>query len=566
MKTRIFLFIALFLLSCSIANSKEAEIRNNPSIKGSINVFASPEIHNLAVKWADEYCRLNPKLKINVIQSVDNNVASLLNKKDGIGLVTEESYAGLGNQSNWKVVVARDVIVPVMNASNPLIDEINKKGVSPETFARFLDNPEKQNWGMLLGGLQNIPVHYLISNEESIKSGIANFTKTTQVKSDRDKIGGVNAQEMISAIQKDPNALGFCKLIQVMDLKTQNLAENIKIVPIDKNGNGKIDYMESIYENLQTFSRGVWIGKYPKALSGTIYFVSSVKPKNEAEVAFLKWVLVDGQQYLSSNGYSDLVYNERQTQLEKFNDPVTYASVPVKTVTSFMGVILLVLVLIIMTGVIIELVFRGFRIQKKSAMNSSSALLNAFDEDSIILPKGLYFDKTHTWAYMKQDGMVKIGIDDFLQHITGTITRIEMKDIGDIIKKGELLITIIRKGKQLNIYSPVSGTVTAQNRTLISKSSLINSSPYSDGWIYVVEPSNWLREIQFLNMAEKYKTWLAEEFTRLKDFLATVLKPNMPEYATIALQDGGALKDNVLADLGPEIWEDFQTKFIDKVR
>jgi len=162
--------------------------------------------------------------------------------------------------------------------------------------------------------------------------------------------------------------------------------------------------------------------------------------------------------------------------------------------------------------------------------------------------------------------MVKIGIDDFLQHITGTITRIEMKDIGDIIKKGELLITIIRKGKQLNIYSPVSGTVTAQNRTLISKSSLINSSPYSDGWIYVVEPSNWLREIQFLNMAEKYKTWLAEEFTRLKDFLATVLKPNMPEYATIALQDGGALKDNVLADLGPEIWEDFQTKFIDKVR
>jgi hypothetical protein len=141
-----------------------------------------------------------------------------------------------------------------------------------------------------------------------------------------------------------------------------------------------------------------------------------------------------------------------------------------------------------------------------------------------------------------------------------------MKDIGDIIKKGELLITIIRKGKQLNIYSPVSGTVTAQNRTLVTDSSLINSSPYSDGWVYLIEPSNWIREIQFMNMAEKYKTWLTEEFTRLKDFFAMIAKANTPEYAFVAYQDGGALKDNVLADLGPEIWEDFQTKFIDKVR
>jgi len=56
---------------------------------------------------------------------------------------------------------------------------------------------------------------------------------------------------------------------------------------------------------------------------------------------------------------------------------------------------------------------------------------------------------------------------------------------------------------------------------------------------------------------------LADEFLRLKDFFAAVLKANNTEYALITLQDGGALKDNVLADLGPEVWEDFQTKFID---
>ena len=563
MKTRIYLFIALFLLTCSFADSKEAENRNNPSVKGSINVFASPATYNLAIKWASEYCSLNPKLKINVINSTDKAIVSLLNKEEGIGFVTEESYAGLSNHSNWKIVVGRDVIVPVMNASNPLREEIYRKGISTESFARILESPDNQDWGKLLGSSPNSPIHILIANEASVKSGLSNFTKATQL-----KVGGiteVNGQEIISAIQKDPYALGFCRLTQIIDPTNQNIVANIKLVPIDRNGNGKIDYMENIYDNLQAFSRGVWIGKYPKALSGTIYSVSSVKPKNEAEVAFLKWVLADGQQYLSSNGYSDLVYNERLSQLEKIDEPVTYAAVPIHTVTSLLGIILFIIFIIVMAGVVFEIVLISIRNHKKSVINANS-VLRAFDQDSVILPKGLYFDKTHTWAYMKKDGTVKIGIDDFLQHVTGTITRIEMKDIGDIIKKGELLITIIRKGKQLNIYSPVSGTVTAQNRNLISDSSLINSAPYSEGWVYAIEPSNWLREIQFLNMAEKYKTWLADEFIRLKDFFAAVVKANASEYALVAYQDGGALKDSVLADLGPEIWEDFQTKFMDKVR
>ncbi|HEX7583437.1 MAG TPA: substrate-binding domain-containing protein [Prolixibacteraceae bacterium] len=560
MKTRIFLFIGLLMLNYSIASSNETVTKSNPSMKGSIDVFTSPDIYNLTMKWTREYCSLNPKVKINVIQSTDNNIVDVLNTSTGIGFISEESYAALHNQSNWKVVVGRDVIVPVMNASNPLLDEIYRKGITPEAFARILENPENQNWGMLLGNSQDNPIHFYITNDVSVKSAIAKFTKATQLKTDG--ITAVSGQEMISAIRKDLYALGFCRLVQIIDPNKQNVAENIKLVPIDKNGNGKIDYIEDIYGNLQTFSRGVWIGKYPKTLSGTIYSVSSTKPKDETEVAFLKWVLTDGQQFLSSNGYSDLVYNERQTQLEKFNDPAIYATVPINRTKTVLAVLLLIIVIIVITGIILDLVFRRLSNHKRIVANINSALISAFDEDSVIIPKGIYFDKTHTWAFMRKDGTVKIGIDDFLQHVTGNITRIEMKNAGDIIKKGNLLLTIIRKGKQLKIYSPVSGTITSQNKTLINNSSLINSSPYVDGWVYMIEPSNWLREIQFLSMGEKYKTWLKDEFPRLKDFFAAALKTT-PEYAHIAFQDGGALKDNILADFDPEVWEDFQTKFLD---
>ena len=63
---------------------------------------------------------------------------------------------------------------------------------------------------------------------------------------------------------------------------------------------------------------------------------------------------------------------------------------------------------------------------------------------------------------MEQDGMIRLGIDDFLQHVTGTITRIMMKEPGEIVRRGEKILTLTKFGKQLSLYSPVSGTIKAQ--------------------------------------------------------------------------------------------------------
>ena len=65
-------------------------------------------------------------------------------------------------------------------------------------------------------------------------------------------------------------------------------------------------------------------------------------------------------------------------------------------------------------------------------------------------------------------------------------------------------------------------------------------------------------------MTERYAEWLNYEFTRVKDFLASSVMMRNNEFAAIVLQDGGTIKDNILADFGPEVWEDFQTNFIDQ--
>jgi len=565
MKTRILLFIAILLLSYSNSSSKEVPTVNSPATGGDITVFTSPGLYNLTMKWVSEYGTLNPQVKIKVIKSADDNVAVLISKGDGIGFVADESFASLNNQKSWNMVVGHDVIVTVMNSANPFRDQMNRKGITPAGLAQILNNRDTQSWGKLVGNPKNIPdavIHFYIMNDPSTLSGVEHFLNASWMTSAGNKTS--TGEEMISAIQKDPNALGFCKLVQIMDPSNQNLAENIKLVPIDKNGNGKIDYMENIYENLQAFSRGVWIGKYPKALAGSIYTVSSEKPTNKSELAFLNWVLTDGQQLLNANGYNDLVISERKSQLDKINEPVIYAAAPANEMKALLKMIIAALLALAVIGFTMDSVVRRIKNKKTALKNATTGRIPAFDEHSLVIPKGLYFDKTHTWAYMKKDGKVKIGLDDFMQHVTGQLTRVELKNTGEKIKKGEPLFTVIQKGKKLNIYSPISGTIASCNDALKTDSSLINESPYADGWVYTVEPKNWLLEIQFMAMNEKYKTWIRDEFSRLKDFIASTLKTNTPEYAMITLQDGGAFRDSVLADLGPEVWDDFQTKFIDR--
>ncbi|MFZ4399340.1 MAG: glycine cleavage system protein H [Bacteroidales bacterium] len=224
--------------------------------------------------------------------------------------------------------------------------------------------------------------------------------------------------------------------------------------------------------------------------------------------------------------------------------------------------VILIFIAFIVACFTVDAIVRYSRKNKSRISALVSDSLNVFNENSVTIPKGIYFDKSHTWAFMEKNGFVKIGIDDFFLHITGPLSRLIMKNQGDKIQKGEAILTIVQNGKQLIINAPISGTVKSRNIQLEADPSILNLSPYNDGWFYTIEPSDWLRDTQFLFMADKYKEWLKNEFARLKDFLAINIQTRNAEFVPVMLQDGGELKDNVLEDFGPEVWEEFQIKFI----
>ena len=563
MKKGIILVISLLLMNYCYANSGKLLTEENTFTRDSLNIISTPDLFSLSNKWAEEFNRVNPEIKIKIIRVSDKRTIDKFIDKGIIGLVSKEYYSGFDSQSLWKAVVGRDVIVPIINSKNPFSGEICQHGVPEKMLAQLLRNADSRKWGTLMKNNQNAPVSYYWINDESIKAGLSGYLKIDQDLKYGMKVE--NSKDLISAIQKDSYGLGFCKMTDIFDFNNKNIIENIKILPLDKNVNGTIDFNEKIYGDYDAFARVVWIGKYPKALIRNVYSISSHQLKNENEVAFLKWILTYGQQYLYESGYSDLLLSERQTTVDQLNTAKIYTT-STNGNSGFPKPGLLILASLIMISIILNVTIPLYRHGKIIEPVVESVSQTFPNENSLSFPKGIYFDKTHTWAFMEQNGIVKVGIDDFLQHITGPITRVKVKKEGESVKKGEQILSVIQNGKQLNLYAPVSGIIREHNKTLDSDSSVLNNSPYNDGWVYMIEPTNWNRENQLLFMAEKHILNIKSELSRLKDFLAGILKADSEKYAQVIMQDGGELKDGALSNLGPEVWEDFQTNFIDPAR
>lgn len=565
MKHKINLQIGLLLLLlCSCLNCSRDKSQNLPQ-DNSISFYSTPELYDLTKQWAGVFNKLNPDVKINVVHATGSSVAENLDNSSNVSFVSSEFDSVIYARSLWKVVVGRDVIVPVINSENPLMDEICRRGISPAGFHRIINNPGTTDWGTLLGTGHNTPVNLYVTENAALHPGWSKFLETDQFT--MKGIHVADAKDLIAAVRGDKYSIGICNITDVIGTNTHSILENVKLLPIDKNGNGRIDYKEDVYADLNTFSRGVWIGKYPRALSSNIYSISASNPTNRSEIAFLKWIITSGQVLLDNHGFSHLEHTEQMAQVKWIDSfdggrPGSESFTIPKEPGFFSRPFSMIMAIILVT---VFLAIQGLRYLYRRRAGVPVHMKvpgHAFNEDFVKSLPGLYYDKSHTWAFMDEDGLVKVGIDDFLQHVTGPLTRIKMKSPGERIRKGKLAVSIIQDGKQLNINAPVSGIIKEQNKILTTNTSVINSYPYSEGWVYKIEPTNWLMEVQFLIMGNTYKEWLKTEFRRLKEFLMDSVRPGLVEYAHV-LQDGGELKSSILEDLGPETWEDFQTDFID---
>ena len=116
------------------------------------------------------------------------------------------------------------------------------------------------------------------------------------------------------------------------------------------------------------------------------------------------------------------------------------------------------------------------------------------------IPSNLRYTKDHEWVLI--DGTsVKVGITDYAQDALGDIVFIQVPDIGAEVELHEGIGEIESTKSVNDVYSPISGRVTAVNAALAATPELLNTDPYGDGWICVIEASN-IDESALMSAAE----------------------------------------------------------------
>jgi len=248
MKNKINLQIGLILLllcSCISCSRDKSQI---PPQDDTISFYSTPEVYDLTNQWAAVFSKLNPDVNKNVVTASGSSIVENLENSRNVSFVSGDFDSVVYARTLWKVVVGRDVIVPVIHSENPLTDEIYKHGVSPTGFSRIINNSGKTKWGALLGTAHQAPVHLYITEGAALHSGWSEFLGTDQV-----SIKGIHvadAKDLIATLQRDKYSIGVCNITDVIGTNSHTVLEDVKLLPIDKNGNGQIDYKEDVYADL----------------------------------------------------------------------------------------------------------------------------------------------------------------------------------------------------------------------------------------------------------------------------------------------------------------------------
>ncbi len=185
----------------------------------------------------------------------------------------------------------------------------------------------------------------------------------------------------------------------------------------------------------------------------------------------------------------------------------------------------------------------------------AAGVLKALNMESIRLPRGLFFNRNHTWSHMKPSGVASVGMDDLLLHLTGGVELSYLKEQEDRVSKGEAIARITQQGKELVITSPISGVVDQVHASHEKHEE--SQDPYKS-WLYHIRPADWMADTKDAMMADEASQWTSGELERVKDYMASQLADGEP-----VLQAGGELAAYPLKEMDGKAWKDFQEQFLE---
>jgi glycine cleavage system H protein len=119
------------------------------------------------------------------------------------------------------------------------------------------------------------------------------------------------------------------------------------------------------------------------------------------------------------------------------------------------------------------------------------------------VPDDLLYTDSHEWIRREGD-KIRVGITDHAQAELTDVVYVELPKVGASYSARGTIAVVESVKAASDIYAPVKGTVLEVNKALESDPALINTDPYGEGWIYVLQVEN-ADELKNLKDAAAYK-------------------------------------------------------------
>ncbi|MDP6048572.1 MAG: glycine cleavage system protein GcvH [Candidatus Bathyarchaeota archaeon] len=126
------------------------------------------------------------------------------------------------------------------------------------------------------------------------------------------------------------------------------------------------------------------------------------------------------------------------------------------------------------------------------------------------IPENLLYTEEHEWARLEADDTVVIGVTDYASKQLHEIVYVELPEAGGDAELMEVIGALESVKAVSDLNNPVGGTIIEVNDELLDSPELINESPYGEGWIAKLKPSDWEGDKVHLMDSTSYIRHVAE--------------------------------------------------------
>ncbi len=308
---------ALMAAGCTTTSSNNDNI--TPGSGGKITVSGAFALYPMMETWAEKYNKIHPDVKIEISAGgAGKGMTDTLSGMVDIGMVSREISPDEEAQGAFYVAVTKDVVVPTISSDNPVLSDLQSKGVNQSVFKQIFVNESINTWGGVVGRPDVTGKINLYTRSDACGAAEV-WAKYLGIKPENLKgIGIFGDPELADAVKSDKLGIGYNNIGFVYDANSGKPLDGLAIVPLDQNANGKIDPEERVYATHDEIINAINTGKYPSPPARELNLVTRGKFSGPTK-EFVHWILTDGQQYVQEIGYIALPSERIQVQLAKLD-------------------------------------------------------------------------------------------------------------------------------------------------------------------------------------------------------------------------------------------------------